>query len=163
MKRIRSRLKTPGQSPTVDRSLPGALAEDDRDALLEDLTQSFGSTTATRLWQVYGGLSRELADSVHENSELGQRLGPQCDLFVGELVRAIEQEHAQTLVDVLHRRTMAGLQSDFGRRSAPLAADWLVRLGIWDKTRAAQEVEAHRRFAHRHAVPLSRERPTDPR
>jgi hypothetical protein len=48
---------------------------------------------------------------------------------------------------------MAGLQSDSGLESAPQAADWLVRLGIWDKARAAEEVTAYRRFARRFAVP----------
>ena len=159
MKRLRRRLKTSGRSPTVDRLLPGALAKNDRYVLLEDLSQSFGSETAIRLWQVYGAASQELADSVREDAELGQKLGPQCDLLVGELVRALEKEHARTLIDVLQRRTMAGLQSDFGQQSAPLAADWLVRLGIWDRTRAAEEVEAYRYFARRHAVPSSRGRP----
>ena len=65
----------------------------------------------------------------------------------------IDNEHARTLVDLLQRRTMAGLAPDFGKRSAPLAADWLVRLGIWDKARAAEEVTAYQQFARRHAVP----------
>lgn len=52
---------------------------------------------------------------------------------------------------------MFGLRSDFGKLSAPLAADWLVRLRLWDKARAAEEVAAYRRFARRHAVPVPQE------
>jgi glycerol-3-phosphate dehydrogenase len=153
MQRLRRRLDVARRSPTADRMLPGALAGSDRDRLIADLEQSFGPTTATRLWHTYGGASIRLQTAVVEDSELGTRLGHDCDFLVAELVHAIEREHALTLEDILQRRTMAGLQPDFGRRSAPLAADWLVRLGFWDKARAAEELTAYRRFARRFAVP----------
>lgn len=153
MQRLRRRLNIRRRSPTTNRSLPGALANSDRDLLIADLGHSFGSATATRLWHTYGGASLRLQQRVAEDSELGNRLGPDCDFLVAELVHAIEREHALTLEDILQRRTMAGLQADFGRRSAPLAADWLIRLGFWDKSRAAEEVTAYRRFARRFAVP----------
>jgi glycerol-3-phosphate dehydrogenase len=148
-----SRLTAAGHSPTVDRLLPGALADRDRDALVALLGRDFGPATATRLWQTYGGASRKLQQSVADQADLGQRLGPDSRFLVAELVHAIEHEHAQTLEDILQRRTMAGLEADFGQRSAPLAADWLIRLGIWDKHRAGEELSAYRRFALRHAVP----------
>jgi glycerol-3-phosphate dehydrogenase len=153
MKRLRRRLGITGRSPTADRLLPGALDDSDRDQLIADLSRSFGSATATRLWHTYGSSSLRLQKCVVEESELGTRLGPGSDFLVAELVHAIQQEHALTLEDILQRRTMAGLQSDFGRRSAPFAADWLIRLGLWDKAKAAEEVTAYRRFARRFAVP----------
>jgi len=153
IKQLRRRLGISGKSVTQDRWLPGALADDDRDALLEGLSTTFGAATATRLWQTYGGRSRQLHDRTREDPELGERLGPDSDLIVGELIYAIDNEHASSLVDLLQRRTMAGLQPDFGSRSAPLAANWLVRLGVWDKVRAEEEVAAYRLFARRHAVP----------
>jgi glycerol-3-phosphate dehydrogenase len=150
---LRRSLGVTRRSPTTDRLLPGALASSDRDQLIADLGQSFGSATATRLWHTYGSASMRLQQSAAADSELGNQVGPDCDCLVAELVHAIEREHAQTLEDILQRRTMAGLQADFGRRSAPLAADWLIRLGFWDKARAAEEVAAYRRFARRFAVP----------
>ncbi len=153
MKRLRRRLGVSLRSPTTNRALPGALDGDERDLLLEDLGRAYGSATATRLWQTYGGMSRSLHDQIAEDSELKSRLSLDSDLIVGELVYAIENEHARSLVDLLQRRTMAGLQPDFGKRSAPLAADWLVRLGVWDKARAEEEVTAYRRFARQYAVP----------
>ena len=106
------------------------------------------------MWQTYGAASSKLLQDVRENEELGQTLGPDCELIVGELVHALEAEHGRTLIDVLQRRTMFGLRSDFGKLSAPLAADWLVRLGVWDRARAGEEVAAYRRFSRRHAAPV---------
>ena len=154
MKRLSRRLRKSGRSPTADRVLPGALDKDDRDTLHEELGASFGDATATRLWRTYGGTSSRLLHDVGENPELGQRLGPNSDLIVGELMHAIEREHARTLIDLLLRRTMVGLRADLGRESAPLAADWLVRLGVWDKARAGEEVAAYRRYSRRYAVPV---------
>jgi glycerol-3-phosphate dehydrogenase len=155
LKKLRRRLGISGKSPSKNRALPGALVDDERDALHEELSGSFGTATATRLWQTYGGLSRALQRRVREDPELGRRLDERSDLIVGELVQAIETEHARSLVDLLQRRTMIGLQADFGKRTAPLAADWLVRLGVWDKTRAEEEVTAYRDFSRRYAVPSS--------
>lgn len=153
LKRLRRHLPVSGRSPSADRALPGALGKKDRHALLIELNQSVGPVTATRLWQTYGGLSRQLVGNWRQDAELGQRVGQASDLMVGELIHAIEKEHALSLVDILQRRTMVGLQADFGRRSAPLAADWLVRLGLWDQQRAEQELMGYRRYVLRHSAP----------
>jgi glycerol-3-phosphate dehydrogenase len=156
MRKLARRLAFMRKSPTSDRLLPGALSPDQQAALLEELGPTFGERTALRLWQTYGGVSQRLAVDARDSSELGQRIGPGSDLLVAELVHAIEREHAHTLADLLLRRTMAGLGPDLGRSSAQAAADWLVRLGIWDKGRAAAEVAAYRHHIRRFAVPGTR-------
>jgi hypothetical protein len=45
---------------------------------------------------------------------------------------------------------MAGLDADFGLRTAPAAAAALTRLGIWSAPRAAGELAAYRELAVRH-------------
>jgi glycerol-3-phosphate dehydrogenase len=153
LRRLGAELGTREPSPTVDRPLPGALSPDDRDALLATAGRAVGETTAARWWRTYGGASRVLLAGIRDSAELGQKIGSGSDLLVAELAHAVEAEHARTLVDLLHRRTMAGLAADLGQRDAPLAADWLVRLGIWDRERATEEVAAYRNFICRFAVP----------
>jgi glycerol-3-phosphate dehydrogenase len=84
-----------------------------------------------------------------EDAELGQRAGPGAELLVAELARGFAYEGAGSLTDCLQRRCMLGLDADFGRRLAPVVADWLVRLGIRDKTQAAAELAAYNSFARR--------------
>ncbi len=67
-------------------------------------------------------------------------------------MHGLEREWARSLIDLLHRRSMAGLDADFGSETAVPAAQWLVRLGIWDEARARHEVDAHRAYA-RSAAP----------
>ena len=60
---------------------------------------------------------------------------------------------ARTLVDLLQRRCMAGLDAHCGLEMAPAAADWLFRLGLWDKRGAEAELAAYRAPARRFRVP----------
>lgn len=138
---------------TLNRPLPGALAPSERDELNSEIGSVLGTATAARFWHTYGGRGRKILDRVREDAILAQSLGPGSDLVIAELVHAIETERARTLVDLLQRRTMTGLNADFGKRSASWAADWLVRLSIWDKARASEELAHYREFTARHAVP----------
>jgi glycerol-3-phosphate dehydrogenase len=84
-----------------------------------------------------------------EADELGMAVGPDRAVFVGELVEGLEREWAISLVDLLQRRTMCGLGAGFGIETAPAAAEWLVRLGLWDKHRGQAELAAYRDHARR--------------
>jgi glycerol-3-phosphate dehydrogenase len=70
-------------------------------------------------------------------------------MLVAEIAHAFANECAGSLTDLLQRRSMLGLAADFGLRSAPLAADWMVRLGIRNKTEAAAELADYRQYARR--------------
>jgi glycerol-3-phosphate dehydrogenase len=153
VRKLRPALGKREPSPTLERPLPGALDAEDREVLLADASRAVGPSTADRWWRTYGGASRALLVRAGESPELGQRIGPASDLVVAELVHALEVERARTLIDLLRRRTMAGLAADLGRRDAKPAADWLVRLGFWDTERAAAELTAYGEFIRRFAVP----------
>jgi len=72
--------------------------------------------------------------------------------LTAELVHALTNEFAVTLVDLLQRRCMAGLDADFGLRAAPPAVAALTRLGSWDSARAAHELAAYHELAARHGA-----------
>jgi glycerol-3-phosphate dehydrogenase len=136
---------------TRSRPLPGALPNDERDALLGDLRARLGAARAQRLWRTYGRFAADVA-ALAARPELAAAVDPASGLLVAELVHALTREWAVTLEDLLQRRCMAGLGADFGLRAAPAAADALVRLGIWDPARAAQELAAYRELAARHGA-----------
>jgi glycerol-3-phosphate dehydrogenase len=80
-------------------------------------------------------------------------LGPTVEPLVAELVYAVREEWASSLADILLRRCMAGLAADRGLECAPAAADWLVRLGLWDRARGDHEVDSYRTLVRRFDVP----------
>jgi glycerol-3-phosphate dehydrogenase len=153
LKRLRQRVPgLPAASPSRDARLPGALRGAERDALLADLSAAFGADQAMRLWRIYGAAARDVLAAAHGSPELARVVGPTSRCLVAELVHGFEREWAATLIDVLQRRCMAGLDADFGLRTAPAAAECLVRLGLMDSGRAEREVADYRRYARRFRV-----------
>jgi glycerol-3-phosphate dehydrogenase len=129
------------------RPLPGCLDAQDRDQLLARAAHQVDANQAQRWWHLYGGASDTVLDLAASDKALAMAVAPGAHVLVAELVHAIEQERAVSLVDVLARRTMAGLDQDRGLDTAPGAASWLVRLGIWDKHRMERELAAYREHA----------------
>ncbi len=150
LRKIRKRNKSiPAGSRTRERALPGAMAPADRDDLLRRLESAVSVTAAERLVNVYGAQAERLLDSIERTPELGSPLGTDRQPLVAELVNAIENEWATHLVDILQRRSMTGLGPDFGVLAAAPASEWLVKLGIWEPTRAESELAAYREHARR--------------
>lgn len=166
------------RSASRDRPLPGAI--EPREPVMAALQARFAPRHAERLWRIYGARSLAIAELVTESAELGvsvpvstaaspalaapdalpddsdpvtARPGSTGRLLVAELVHALNSEMACSLIDILQRRCMAGLDADFGLRLAPGAAESLRRLGLWDRARAEQELEAYCRYANRHDAP----------
>jgi len=140
--------------PTRDRRLPGALAPKERDELLADVGATLNAAQAARLWGVYGAAALKVAELARSDPELATTVGASATL-VAELVYTREVEWAVTLDDVLQRRCMAGLRSDFGLAAAEPAARWLVRLGVWDSARAESELADYRAHAARQRAPAT--------
>jgi glycerol-3-phosphate dehydrogenase len=133
---------------TRARPLPGALPAEERAELDGALQARFGAAQALRLGAVYGGLAAAVAE-LAQQPELGVVVDADSGLLAAELVHALESEWAVTLEDLLQRRCMAGLRADFGLGAAEAAAAALVRLTIWDRERAAEELRAYRELAAR--------------
>jgi glycerol-3-phosphate dehydrogenase len=151
LRKVRQELPRPASGGTRARALPGALPPAERDALLAELGARLGAAQARRLWRVYGGFAAEVA-KLAESKDLAEPVTGGRALLTAELVYALEREWATTLADLLQRRSMAGLEHDFGLRLAADAARVLVRLGFWDSGRAEEEVSAYRALAMRHGV-----------
>ncbi len=148
---VLERLSRDGFAPRRERSgterLPGAIAGSEREKLRAELAQAFGERTASRMLCTYGRLSARMLDAVAARAELAAPTGPGAELRRVELVHAFETEWADSLVDLLQRRTMLGLGADFGFGELRAAAAALVELGVWDDARAEEEIARYDRFA----------------
>jgi glycerol-3-phosphate dehydrogenase len=140
-------------SATRERPFPGALDATARGELLAALGAELGAGQAARLWRIYGAQAAAIASLARDSKELAMVLGPAARPLVAELVYAVREEWASSLADILLRRCMAGLAADRGLDSAPAAAGWLVRLGVWDRSRGNHEVESYRALVCRFARP----------
>ena len=121
----------------LDEPLPGGDISTSLRQCALDLTQSFPmeDKQSERMIQLYGAESREVLSKGKES------LLPNGSVFDGEVAWAIEEEGAQSLEDVLYRRTRAALYSPVESLELvdPIAEIMAVRLG-WNPERKEREV-----------------------
>jgi glycerol-3-phosphate dehydrogenase len=97
-----------------------------------------------RLLAVYGTRCRELLALCARDPELGRVLGTgRSALVAAEVVVAVEQEGARHLIDILHRRTMIGLEPGWGREIHREVAELAAPLLGWSADDVSREVAAH--------------------
>ena len=143
------------KSRTDKWPLPGSDTKD-----FEAFTAEFKATSglteelAERLLKVYGVRAPDVLDEAGNDHSLRVPLSPsptvETGLLGAEVLYAFRHEMAQTLSDVLLRRTMAG----YGPRVAldvvePAAQVAVKHLG-WDEERAEREVREYREWIQRY-------------
>lgn len=125
---------------TADAPLPGARS----DTAPADVRAGVDDETVRHLEHVYGTRSRELLVLASAHPELR---GPLCSHHRGiaaEVVFAVLQEWANTLGDVLLRRTALGLMACQGLDCIEAVADHVGTVLGWDHTRRTREIAAYR-------------------
>jgi glycerol-3-phosphate dehydrogenase len=100
---------------------------------------------AEYLGSIYGSLAEQVLARVERNPRLAQRVCQHQPTILAQLDRAIEEEWARSLGDVLLRRTPLGLHACQALDCLESAADHLAaRLG-WGPGERARQIAAYRR------------------
>jgi glycerol-3-phosphate dehydrogenase len=110
-----------------------------------------GAHVAERLLGIYGIAAWEIVRLARAEPELGQPFDPESGALAAEVVHAARREHAETLSDILLRRTMIGLGADAGVSALDGAARVAVTHLGWDEGQVRREVEAYRALRDRQA------------
>lgn len=127
-----------GAPCTTDRApLPGAVGLDDARAALASAPLS--DACRARLLDVYGGRATALLELAASDERLIATLDPDGTILAAEVPFAIREEHARTLVDIVHRRLMIGLSADLGAAAADAVEEVAARECGWDEARRAAE------------------------
>jgi len=107
-----------------------------------------------RLLKLYGVRAAEVLQVGEDDPELLTPLSPiesvETALIGAEVIWAFREEMAQTLSDVLLRRTMAGYGPRVGLDVADAAAEVAVKHFGWDGERAEREVREYREWIERY-------------
>jgi glycerol-3-phosphate dehydrogenase len=151
------------KSRTDKVPLPGGATQDFA-AFAADFKATSGLTDelAERLLKVYGVLAPEVLEMAGDDPSLRLPLSPSPSVESGiigaEVLYAFEREMAQTLSDVLLRRTMAGLGPKVGLDVDEAAAQVAVNHLGWSEERAQSEVEDYRKYIERYRPKEMREK-----
>jgi glycerol-3-phosphate dehydrogenase len=151
------------KSRTDKVPLPGGATQDFA-AFAADFKATSGLTDelAERLLKVYGVLAPEVLEMAGDDPSLRLPLSPSPTVENGiigaEVLYAFEREMAQTLADVLLRRTMAGLGPRVGLDVDEASAEVAVKHLGWSEERAHREVEDYRKYIERYRPKEMREK-----
>ena len=99
---------------TQDALLPGAYRLDEARDLLA-VMDGLSAQGANRLLGIYGGRAIDLVEFATAAPPLEKAIDAEQTVLAAEVVFAIREEMARTLVDIVHRRLMLGLDADQGR------------------------------------------------
>ncbi len=117
---------------TQETLLPGAYRVDEARDLLASI-KSLQEEDVDRLVSVYGGRAIEVAGLLDEAAD---------DLLEAEVMFAIREEMARTLIDIVYRRLMIGLDADQGRASYEKIAAIAAREFTWSNDEQQSQLDA---------------------
>ncbi|WP_167133578.1 glycerol-3-phosphate dehydrogenase/oxidase [Arthrobacter sedimenti] len=132
---------------TKNLKLPGARCADWRQFQKDFLEHTtLPRPTAQRLLGLYGVRARKIEELICADPALASSLPGHNDSVGAEVVLAVREEFARTLVDVVARRMLLSWSDDAGLDAVDAVADICARELQWDESRVQQEVQAYRQW-----------------
>jgi glycerol-3-phosphate dehydrogenase len=153
---VARRLDAPrADSTTEQRRLPGVHLGDLDTYVTSDIwprAQALGldREQAHHLGSVYGSLATDVLERAERDLTLARRVCPDRPTIAAQLVRAVEDEWAMSLGDVLLRRTPLGLEASQALDCLDATVDVMAPLLGWDAAERSRQIDAY----HREIAPM---------
>jgi len=122
---------------TQETLLPGAYRLDEARSLLESM-ESLSSADVQRLLGIYGGRVINVVELLDSSAN---------NLLEAEVIFAIREDMARTLVDIVHRRLMIGLDADQGRALYEQAGAIAAQEFGWTESELRSQLDALRAYS----------------
>jgi glycerol-3-phosphate dehydrogenase len=147
---VAQRLGHPATSPTQQRPLPGGHLDDLARYVETTIWPRARALSLTRaqaehLASIYGSLTPALLERMEAEPTLAEQVCPHQPTIVAQFERAVRDEWAISLADVLLRRTPLGLHACQALDCLDNVANHLARLCGWSATERARQIDAYRR------------------
>lgn len=107
-------------------------------------TSGLERATGERLLRIYGTRAAEVLDYADGHPDLREPFDAPTGAIGAEVAFSLQTELAETLADVLQRRTMVGFGAEVGLGAVDAAAEIAVRHLGWSDARAAREAAGFR-------------------
>jgi glycerol-3-phosphate dehydrogenase len=145
------------ESITEKRRLPGGHLTDLEGYVTSEIwprAQPLGldRQQADHLGSIYGSLAGDVLALAERDSRLAERVCPHQPTIAAQLERAVDDEWALSLGDVLLRRTPLGLQACQALDCLESVVNHLAPLLGWDAAERTRQVESY----HREVEPMRR-------
>jgi glycerol-3-phosphate dehydrogenase len=102
---------------------------------------------------IYGGRAIDVVELGRRHRELAHCIDADRRILAAEVVFAIREEMAQTLVDIVYRRMMVGLDADQGRALYDAVAMLAAAEFKWDTSESVSRLAELRAYSDSLRVP----------
>ncbi|MBE9128729.1 MULTISPECIES: glycerol-3-phosphate dehydrogenase [unclassified Coleofasciculus] len=150
--------KLGGSAPpcsTDNKPLPGAILPSDSrlEKALQDYRTSLPLAVVHHLFSVYGARALEILALTDEEPELAEEILPGLPDIKAQIIYAVRSEFAQTLVDILRRRTFLAMYANYGLDLLPVLTQTLSRYCGWTSQECDRQVENYRAYMEANCIP----------
>lgn len=128
-------------SRTQTTLLPGAHGLVQARTVLEAVT-ALSAAGVERLLNIYGGRASMLIELASTEADACRTLDEAGTVLAAEVAFALREENARTLIDIVYRRMMLGLEPDQGRPHYEAIASLAAAARDWPAARRSEELEA---------------------
>ncbi len=104
--------------------------------------QGLDESVCRHLIHTYGTRYRKILSDIDEDPKLGARVSEACPVIKGEILHAVREGMAQTLSDVVFRRTELRMHGHPGGESLRACAETMALERGWDEAKVLQEVNS---------------------
>ncbi len=142
--------KPTAQCPTINSPLPGAGDGDYKEFRTKFLAQSgLESATAQHLLSIYGVKAEKIHQLIQNDPRLAEHLSTTDPMVAAEIVYAFQNEMAETVSDILLRRSLAAYNNRVGLDVIEKAAEVAGAYAGWSNDRVETEIAAYKTFIQR--------------
>ncbi|MEN9520582.1 MAG: glycerol-3-phosphate dehydrogenase [Cyanobacteriota bacterium] len=126
--------------------LPGCIFP--QDIRIQQTVKEYQSTLAIStiyyLFSVYGAKTIEVLALTQENPDLQEYISPDLADIKAQIVYAVTNESAHTLVDILRRRTTLAMNGDYGLNLLPVVTKTLQQYCGWEQSKCPKGLAPRR-------------------
>ncbi len=154
--------RLPPPCMTEEKPLPGAIVPND--PRIQQAVRDYGTlgspnsptlpaATIPSLFSLYGARTLEILALVDRYPELAAPIAPGVLDIKAQIVYAVRSEFAQSLIDIIHRRTTLSMHHRYGLPLLKAVGEVLIEFCGWDATRCDRNVEQYRRYMEENCIP----------
>jgi glycerol-3-phosphate dehydrogenase len=149
------RSQTPPTCQTPTQPLPGALLpQDDRiGAAIIEYSDRLSAKTLHYLFGIYGARTLALLQLVDELPELAELITPDHLSIRAQIVFAVRSEYAKTIIDMIYRRTLLVISTDYGLGILPVVVETLQKYCGWEQEQCDRAVKEFQTFMRDNCIP----------
>ena len=141
--------------PTLNTPFPGAIVPSDErvTATVQTYRDRVPLKTIDHLFTLYGARATEVLKLIDESPDLAAPITPELPDIKAQIVYGVRYESAQTLVDLLRRRTTLAMQCNYGFDVLSVVGEVLQTHCGWSQNQRDRATEDYHAYMEENCIP----------